>query len=107
MPSIENLFLDKLKKQKTKKNKKNKNKQTKQTNKKQNKTKQNKNKKKNKKESKMEEVDLRVFEEHPVCVVCLENPRNTRLPCGHETLCSSCALTIMQMKRRCPNCRKK
>jgi ankyrin repeat protein len=39
-----------------------------------------------------------------LCVVCLDNPRQTVLvPCGHRALCTSCAYA--QRSRHCPICR--
>ena len=35
------------------------------------------------------------------CVVCLEQPRELRLPCGHKTLCVGCVKTVPD----CPVCR--
>lgn len=44
-------------------------------------------------------------EQGALCIICLENPRNTRLPCGHEIMCGHCAMLVMKTKSRCPTCR--
>eukprot|EP00667_Euglena_gracilis_P004216 EG_transcript_4236 len=35
------------------------------------------------------------------CVICLENRREQRLPCGHKVLCNECVVTVSH----CPMCR--
>uniref|UniRef100_A0A7S0YXI3 RING-type domain-containing protein n=1 Tax=Hemiselmis tepida TaxID=464990 RepID=A0A7S0YXI3_9CRYP len=41
------------------------------------------------------------------CSICLENLANCVLaPCGHDTLCMQCALTIRRGRRSCPTCRE-
>lgn len=40
------------------------------------------------------------------CVVCLSNPRETRLPCGHAAHCKDCLLeTLNSPEPSCPYCR--
>jgi hypothetical protein len=36
-----------------------------------------------------------------LCVVCIDEPRTPRLPCGHKTMCGTCAASV----DRCPLCR--
>lgn len=40
------------------------------------------------------------------CVVCLERPPNTILPCGHRILCVECCTKIISTTKVCPSCRK-
>eukprot|EP00301_Raphidiophrys_heterophryoidea_P016224 c25780_g1_i1.p1 GENE.c25780_g1_i1~~c25780_g1_i1.p1 ORF type:complete len:345 (+),score=29.63 c25780_g1_i1:238-1272(+) len=41
------------------------------------------------------------------CDVCMENPRNTLLPCGHSMMCEKCASSTLQGAAVCPICRKR
>ena len=40
------------------------------------------------------------------CAVCMDKPRDAVLvPCGHASMCFSCASAVMAANRRCPICR--
>jgi len=39
------------------------------------------------------------------CTVCMENPPNARLQCGHASICQPCARYIQQRGSGCPVCR--
>ena len=40
----------------------------------------------------------------PLCAVCLENVKCTRLNCGHTYMCYICAEKVHKATRRCPLC---
>lgn len=41
-----------------------------------------------------------------LCVVCIENPKNTVvLPCRHLCMCSECAQAVRNQRGKCPICR--
>ena len=42
---------------------------------------------------------------HEVCVVCMDNPRNAVLSCGHGVTCSPCASLLLRHRSTCPVCR--
>ena len=39
------------------------------------------------------------------CMVCLDTPREARLPCGHCTMCEICTLNVAEQHPECPLCR--
>ena len=44
--------------------------------------------------------------ENRECIICMDEPRAVRLPCGHETLCVDCAESLLAtdkcvVDRRC------
>jgi hypothetical protein len=42
------------------------------------------------------------------CVVCWDKPNNYAfIPCGHKTVCGTCAVLFMANKPECPLCRRK
>ena len=43
--------------------------------------------------------------EHRVCIVCMDNPTNARLQCGHATICTVCAQYLRRRGEGCPVCR--
>ena len=46
-----------------------------------------------------------LIEENRYCVICLENPRETRLhPCLHASLCTKCATGLCKQNMGCPLC---
>ena len=46
-----------------------------------------------------------MIEENKYCVVCLENPRETRLhPCQHAVMCTKCATGLCKQNMGCPLC---
>ena len=46
-----------------------------------------------------------LLSEQKLCVVCLDNVRNTRIhPCLHAVLCAPCAQDLLAMKYSCPLC---
>lgn len=46
-----------------------------------------------------------MIEENKICVICLENQRETRLhPCLHAVLCTSCASGLCKQRMACPLC---
>ena len=42
-----------------------------------------------------------------LCVVCMDNPTNGRMNCGHAVLCYPCAEYLLLREERCPICRVK
>ena len=40
-----------------------------------------------------------------LCVVCMENPPNARLQCGHAALCQFCGEYLLRRGEGCPMCR--
>jgi len=42
-----------------------------------------------------------------LCVVCMDNPTNGRMNCGHAVLCFPCAEYLLIREERCPLCRVK
>ena len=42
---------------------------------------------------------------HRVCAICMGNPPNAKLQCGHAILCPSCSQDIRRRGDGCPICR--
>ena len=42
---------------------------------------------------------------HRVCVICMGNPPNARLQCGHAILCAICSQDLRRRGNGCPICR--
>ena len=55
----------------------------------------------------LEEEKILTLTEEIYCTCCMEKPVQTRLSCGHETMCYSCAYKwiIANNHRSCPICR--
>ena len=39
------------------------------------------------------------------CIICMENPPNAKLQCGHAVLCEPCAKYLLRRGEGCPMCR--
>jgi len=50
-------------------------------------------------------LKLLVEQKHRVCSVCMDNPTNARLQCGHAVLCGPCADYLKRRGEGCPICR--
>eukprot|EP00299_Pterocystis_sp_00344_P011074 c510_g1_i1.p1 GENE.c510_g1_i1~~c510_g1_i1.p1 ORF type:complete len:285 (-),score=41.79 c510_g1_i1:7-861(-) len=42
-----------------------------------------------------------------LCIICFEQTRNTRLACGHSTMCQKCCEAVLSTSGQCPNCRER
>jgi len=42
---------------------------------------------------------------HRLCLICLDNPPNARIQCGHAVVCTACAQQIKRKGEGCPLCR--
>ena len=40
-----------------------------------------------------------------ICVICEDQPREVRFPCGHACTCDSCAHLVRAKDNLCPTCR--
>lgn len=54
-----------------------------------------------------EEEEAEVQGEDLKCIICLTEPRNVLLGCGHCTMCQGCHATEFALRKTCSTCRKK
>ena len=50
-------------------------------------------------------LQLLIDQKHRVCLICMDNPVNARLQCGHCVLCMPCADYLQRKGEGCPMCR--
>eukprot|EP00299_Pterocystis_sp_00344_P009335 c3900_g1_i1.p1 GENE.c3900_g1_i1~~c3900_g1_i1.p1 ORF type:complete len:299 (+),score=62.13 c3900_g1_i1:712-1608(+) len=45
-------------------------------------------------------------EDDGICVICLDQRIQVRLPCGHAVTCEACTKRLLELQTPCPSCRK-
>lgn len=61
---------------------------------------------KEEREKKLEEEEKKKIPEELRCKICIDDKINAKLDGCYHTLCTKCALNILQNKGQCPFCRK-